>query len=171
MLGGHIRLESEDGVGSTFYFTMPYKRMETERASLPDPMELPAGNLKILLVEDEPISLVLLTKLVNRYTSNVLTAVNGKEAIDVCRQNPDLDIILIDIKMPEIDGLEATKAIREFNGNVTIIAQTAYALVGDRELAMEAGCTDYITKPVNAKKLGEMIMRFVPAGTLEVYKA
>lgn len=166
MLGGNIRLESEEGVGSTFYFTIPYKQVEPETGNSIQSVELPAGNIKILLVEDEPISLILLTKLVNRYTSKILTATNGREAIEACKVNADIDIILMDIKMPEVDGLEAARSIREFNKNVTIIAQTAYALAGDKELALEAGCNDYISKPVNAKKLGEMIMRFVPTETI-----
>jgi len=77
----------------------------------------------------------------------------------MCRSNPDLDLILMDIKMPLIDGYEATRQIRKFNKEVVIIAQTAYALQGDLEKAIESGCDDYITKPIKKKHLIDMIKR------------
>ena len=75
----------------------------------------------------------------------------------ICRNNPDIDLILMDIKIPEIDGYEATRRIREFNKDVFILAQTAFAQSGDREKCIEAGCNNYITKPINQDNLLEII--------------
>ena len=80
--------------------------------------------------------------------------------MSVCRDNPDIDLILMDIKMPELDGYEATRQIRQFNREVTIIAQTAYALSGDREKALEAGCNDYISKPIKKEDLVELLLQY-----------
>ncbi len=83
----------------------------------------------------------------------------GYKAIDVCRTNPDIDLMLMDIKMPEMDGYEATRQIRQFNKDVIIIAQTAYGLTNDREKAIEKGCNDYISKPLNLTLLNKMIQK------------
>jgi len=89
----------------------------------------------------------------------MLKAYTGPEAVEACRNKPDLDLILMDIQMPEMDGYEATRQIRQFNKKVIIIAQTAYGLAGDREKAIEAGCNDYISKPISSKLLKELIVR------------
>ena len=77
--------------------------------------------------------------------------------VELCEKNPDIDLILMDIKMPELSGYDATKKIREFNKDIIIIAQTAYSLTGDKEKAIEAGCNEYITKPIDKKELMEKI--------------
>lgn len=82
---------------------------------------------------------------------------SGLKAVELCRKNPDIDVIMMDINMPEMNGYEATRHIREFNKDVVIIAQTAYALAGDREKSIEVGCNDYISKPFNKKELLEKI--------------
>ena len=89
--------------------------------------------------------------------SAVLHAETGIEAVELCKKEDSISLILMDIKLPEIDGFEATKQIRKFNKNITIIGQTAYALVGDRKKVIEAGCDDYISKPIDMKDLIEMI--------------
>jgi CheY-like chemotaxis protein len=88
-----------------------------------------------------------------------LHAENGIETISECRKNPDIDLILMDIKMPKLNGYEATRRIREFNKDVIIIAQTAYGLLGDREKAIEAGCNDYIKKPILIDDLLSLIQK------------
>ena len=104
-------------------------------------------NIKILIAEDDEISGRLISIAVKIFGKEVLKARNGNEAVELCRNNPDLDFVLMDMKMPEMDGYEATRQIRKFNNDVIIIAQTAYALAGDREKAIDAGCNDYIAKP------------------------
>ena len=87
----------------------------------------------------------------------VLHVINGVEAVESCQRNPDIDLILIDIKMPEMNGYEATRQIRLFNKNLVIIAETAFTMLGDREKAIEAGCNDYISKPISRDLMIELL--------------
>jgi CheY-like chemotaxis protein len=118
------------------------------------------NNLKILIVEDDECSRKLLNILVKRVSSNISNVVNGIEAVEECYKQKDLDLILMDIQMPKMNGLEATRKIREFNQSVIIIAQTAFALEGDKEKAIDAGCNDYITKPIRSDDLISKIHKY-----------
>src|ERR1035437_4037457 len=118
------------------------------------------NNLKILIVEDDLASETYITIVVKIFSKEILVVRNGVDAVKTCHDNPDLDLILMDIKLPKMDGYEATRQIREFNKDVIIIAQTAYALTGDREKAIEAGCNDYISKPISKDKLMELIQKY-----------
>jgi CheY-like chemotaxis protein len=109
--------------------------------------------LKVLIVDDDETCLKLLSKFIKEYSFQIYTATNGIDAIEIFRNNPDIDIILMDIKMPGIDGFEATRRIRQLDENVLVIAQTAYALMGDRQRVIESGCNDYITKPIRKNDL------------------
>ena len=89
-----------------------------------------------------------------------MEARSGSEAVEVCRSNPDLDLILMDIQIPVMNGYEATRQIRQFNKDVIIIAQTAYALHGDKEESIKAGCNDYISKPIKKDELVSLIQKY-----------
>ena len=102
---------------------------------------------------------MLITFTIKKICKEFLKAGTGSEAVKTCRNNPDIDLVLMDIKMPEMDGYEATRQIRQFNNNVVIIAQTAYAMAGDREKAIGAGCNDYISKPIKIDELKELIQK------------
>ena len=101
----------------------------------------------------------LSTRMLQKISKEVLHVITGVEAIAACRNNPDLDLVLMDIRMPVMDGNEATRNIRQFNKDLIIIAQTAFAFSGDKEKAIESGCNDYISKPINKSLLFELIKK------------
>ncbi|OIO99471.1 MAG: hypothetical protein AUJ98_11095 [Bacteroidetes bacterium CG2_30_33_31] len=143
---------------------MPYNansRKETVVQYLaPTTNEDKIRKLKILIAEDDDISEMLIDLTVKKFSKEIIKATTGIEAVETCRQNPDIDLVLMDIRMPEMDGYKATRQIRKFNKDVVIIAQTAYGLTGYREKAIEAGCNDYISKPIKKEKLLGMIYNY-----------
>jgi CheY-like chemotaxis protein len=166
MLGGKIRVESKEGIGSTFYFTLPYvteimKEKLTKEEVPTSHKETLTTKLKILIAEDEETSEEYITTIVQDFGKEIINVQNGKDAVEACHNNQDIDLVLMDIRMPEMDGYEATRQIRKFNKDVIIIAQTAYALSGDKEKAIEAGCNDYITKPVKKEELIKKIQKIL----------
>jgi PAS domain S-box-containing protein len=160
-LGGKISVQSEFGKGSTFSFKLPYRpasdlNLKTEQVSRFRPLDL---GMTILVVEDEEINWLYLNEILKNRVK-VLRAVSGKEAVELVKLNPEIEIILMDIKLPDINGLELTKIIKSLNGKIKVIAQTAYALSGDRESVIAAGCSGYISKPVNRDELLNLILAY-----------
>lgn len=115
----------------------------------------------ILIVEDDETSFMLLSVFLSQGNYKLLYAANGRIAVDLFRENRDIDLILMDLKMPVVDGYIATRKIREMDKKIPIIAQTAYALAGDSKKAMDAGCTDYITKPIKKEILLSKVERLL----------
>lgn len=162
--GGIIWAESIVGSGSVFYFTIPdiVKQAESSESKQSDVITIieEKRKLKILVVDDDDVSEVLLHESIKKISREILQAETGHEAVAIAQNNPDIDLILMDLRMPQMGGYEATQQIRQFNKDVIIIAQTAYVLLNDREKAIEAGCNDYIEKPISKEKLLEMIHRY-----------
>ncbi len=172
LMGGHIGLESELGVGSRFFFVLTMKaaanqepriektpRAQTENTSAAEP----AKDLKILLAEDNPINQVYARRVLDRLGAMVTVANNGEEALTLI-QEQEFDIVLMDCQMPVMDGYEATRKIRKLGAAYTslpIIALTAFAMAEDRDICLAAGMDDYVTKPVDRKILIKTIGKWV----------
>lgn len=164
MLYGKIWVESEFNLGSTFFVNIPNQFQSPKPEQ--NKTEIATNNktviprdYKIIIAEDDISSVFLLKYILNEITDNILHAADGLEVIELIKNNPDTDLILMDSKMPKLNGMEAVKQIREFNDKVYIIAQTAFAQDGYREKTIAAGCNDYIEKPINKTKLLEMIRK------------
>jgi PAS domain S-box-containing protein len=165
MLGGSMWLVSEPGKGSLFSFTLPLGDLGSvasglNASGLAEPGRIRTPGLKVVVAEDDEISGLFLERTISPYCREFLKASSGRDVVRLVRENPDTDLVLMDIKMPGIDGYEATRQIRSFNPGVVIVAQTAYGLEGDRENAIRAGCTDYISKPINSDVLRSLMHKY-----------
>lgn len=164
MLGGEFAVESTPGKGSRFSFTIPWKQTVPKTRSdetLPVESEKRVIRKTILVAEDEESNYALVNAILKPLGYNIIRARNGKAAVDLCLSNPEIDLVLMDIKMPLLDGFQATREILKHKSALPVIAQTAYAHSEDRDKALEVGCVDYLAKPYDRKQLIDLISRYV----------
>ena len=159
ILGGTIHVESIDGAGTTFSFTIPYNPTQLPTADYPLPTAgypLPASHC-ILIVDDDSMSTLLLQKNLKGEKIAILYAENGWEAVELVRHHPEINLVLMDIKMPVMNGFEATRLIKQQRPELPVIAQSAFTSKEERQKARDAGCDNFITKPINKTELLEMV--------------
>jgi PAS domain S-box-containing protein len=158
MLGGTLRVESEQDKGSTFILTLPYSPLiHTETPGKRTPVILTHKRLTLLVAEDEIFNFLLIKAFLKLSNIELLHAENGSEALKLCEGNPQIDLVLMDIKMPVMDGVQAFREIRKIRKDLPVIAQTAYALEKEKQEFLKAGFNDYIAKPIEKEKLLSII--------------
>jgi CheY-like chemotaxis protein len=162
---GDIWAESEPGLGSVFVFTLPFNhggeftlKSYRQKSNL---MEFNWKEKVILVAEDVTTNFLLIKTALNKTGVQLIWAKNGLEAVEKCQSTEHIDLILMDVRMPQMDGFEATQIIRKMLPDIPIIAQTSYAMDGDREKSLASGCTDYISKPFNIKDFVSLISSYL----------
>jgi CheY-like chemotaxis protein len=165
-MGGALAIESEPGRGSTFRATvsLPVASLNDIRSpAVSARIRRSAHDLRILLAEDNPVNQRVAGALLAKMGHHVRVAENGARAVEAV-QNGEYDLVLMDCEMPEMDGYDATRAIRKLGsrGTLPIVAMTAYAMPEDRQRCLDAGMTDYLTKPISTERLAELIDRLRP---------
>jgi CheY-like chemotaxis protein len=180
-LDGKVRIDSQQGMGTTVYFSVDYKPVNVE-GSVEEPQAEGAASQTrkeaspkartnsmnniwkgktILIAEDEIVNYMFLEVLFEETGAILIHAADGRQAIDAVKANPNINIVLMDIKMPNINGLEATRQIKAIRPQLPVIAQTAYAMQDDEYKALQAGCNDYISKPIDANKLISLMKKYL----------
>ena len=171
LLGGEIGVDSKPGQGANFYFTLPLEGSAVQVPASPvadRPGQKPGQrsglklrSKRILVAEDDSSNYMFLESLLRPSGAELIWARNGRQAIEIYEGQGDLDLILMDIRMPEMNGLQATEKIRAVDPDIPIIALTAFAFADDRVKAMQAGCTEHLSKPVKIEELKNLLQRYL----------
>jgi PAS domain S-box-containing protein len=168
LLGGEMWVDSTAGAGTTFLFTLPYLK-PTVLPGASDDQYQPENEYNwrgktILIVEDDLNSFKFLSALLRKTHVEIIHASNGIKAVDIVKSLNNIDLVVMDIQLPEMDGLEATKLIKKMNAHLPVIAQTAYAMAGDMDKMKKAGCDDYVPKPLDFNRLLATINHYIMPG-------
>ena len=166
-MGGKIVVESEKGVGSEFSFSIPYRPAGSTKTkinsvsneSILKPIDW--SSRKCLLVDDNKDVLIYLNRILTDTGVTILTARSGFEAIEIIKTTPDIDVVLLDMQMPVMNGIEATREIRKIRKDIPIIAQTAFIFEDDKDVILEAGCDACLIKPIRREHLLTVMSSFV----------
>ncbi len=164
LLGGYLKADSLLGNGTTISLRLPVRTTSksTDATAMGSNVnQQPDKEPVILIVEDEQINMMFIKRLLGKYKCKLIEATNGKEAVAKVKKHPQIDIVLMDIRMPGMDGFQATEIIRDLNSSIKIAAVTAYGSASDREACLASGCVEYIAKPFNSKELMAMLRRVI----------
>ncbi len=165
LLGGKISVLSELGEGAAFFVTIPYKPVNLA-SKIKEEKETVKNNktYTILVAEDEEVNFMVIEILLEdkiKFPCTIIHAKNGLEAVEFCKNNPEIELVLMDIKMPKMDGHEATRKIKELRPKLPIVAQTAYSSSEEMEKAFLSGCNDFLSKPINKDSLEKILSKYL----------
>jgi two-component system CheB/CheR fusion protein len=162
LMGGSIGVESEPGKGSLFHFTLPFKKGDSPRpatANRSRPHVPGMGGLKVLVVDDSEIGCLVLTRLLEKTGASVIKAASGRQAIEAFRENRDIGLVLLDIKMPGLDGYETLSRLRDIKPDIRVVAQTAFVSAEDTEKINNSGFNGFLPKPIESSRLFSILQQ------------